>query len=438
MVRAPAADTSGGAVDPDLYADAALREGFRPAYPPELVKAGIGGDVRVRLNVDATGKLTAVRVVESPDPRLAALAEAAVKAWTFVPGLDKGLPVACGLEVDFSFDPHERRRGDRAFVPESEQPHGAPKTPAQPKATPPGRYPAVLTERFVPGLVQFSCQVGPDGRTLSAKVRETSHADFVQPALATLAEWEFTPAMQGDQPVAAELTGEMTFDQTGPSEAEVLTVNGITAPDGTVPAVAPKVLFMADPVWPFEALLGGRDGDATVSFTVSENGLVKDVKVEAASAPEFGAALAAAVETWIFSRTFDSGKAVTVALRKHAEFKPAAADDPVARLAAALRAGHVGGAKGLDARLAPAFQMPPLYPAALKAAGGPAGQAEIEFVIDRDGRARLPRVVSASREEFGWAAATAVAQWVFFPPRRGGQPVDVKVRVPFDFSAPME
>jgi TonB family protein len=60
----------------------------------------------------------------------------------------------------------------------------------------------------------------------------------------------------------------------------------------------------------------------------------------------------------------------------------------------------------------------------------------IDFVIDRDGRARLPQIISATSEEFGWAAATAVAQWVFRPPLRGGQPVDIKVRIPFSFKAP--
>jgi outer membrane biosynthesis protein TonB len=44
--------------------------------------------------------------------------------------------------------------------------------------------------------------------------------------------------------------------------------------------------------------------------------------------------------------------------------------------------------------------------------------------------------VSATNAEFGWSAATAVSQWVFKAPLRGGQPVDVKVRIPFDFKSP--
>jgi hypothetical protein len=48
----------------------------------------------------------------------------------------------------------------------------------------------------------------------------------------------------------------------------------------------------------------------------------------------------------------------------------------------------------------------------------------------------LPRIVSASAPEFGWAAATSVSQWLFKAPRRKGKPVDVKVAMPVSFDVP--
>jgi len=110
--------------------------------------------------------------------------------------------------------------------------------------------------------------------------------------------------------------------------------------------------------------------------------------------------------------------------------------DPVARLLKVDRAGKIGNGVALDAKLVPRYRVSPMYPTALKKNGRPSGQAVIEFVIDRDGRARLPRIVSASDEQFGWAAATAVSQWVFDMPRRNGQPVDVRVKIPFQFKVP--
>jgi TonB family protein len=93
------------------------------------------------------------------------------------------------------------------------------------------------------------------------------------------------------------------------------------------------------------------------------------------------------------------------------------------------------GSKGLDGPLSPVHQIAPFYPAALLGEK-PGGNAVIAFVIDREGRCRLARIVSATREEFGWAAATAIERWVFNPPKRNGQPTDVRVSLPVNFSAP--
>jgi TonB family protein len=131
---------------------------------------------------------------------------------------------------------------------------------------------------------------------------------------------------------------------------------------------------------------------------------------------------------------------MAVALEKRVVFRlrgkaPGLPEDPaLARVVTEARQGLIESAKGLDGRLAPLYQVAPVYPAALRAGGGPGGRAEIAMVVSRDGRVRLPRIESASREEFGWAAATAVSEWVFAPPTRGGERVDVSVVVPFVFA----
>lgn len=103
-----------------------------------------------------------------------------------------------------------------------------------------------------------------------------------------------------------------------------------------------------------------------------------------------------------------------------------------------MRDKTIGTAKGLDGKLLPLYRVLPAYPKALLENGRPAGRADLEFVIDRKGRVRLPRVLNATHPEFGWAAATALAQWVFTAPARGGEPVDVRVRMPMEFPAPAE
>jgi TonB family protein len=78
----------------------------------------------------------------------------------------------------------------------------------------------------------------------------------------------------------------------------------------------------------------------------------------------------------------------------------------------------------------PQCMIEPIYPRELLLAGE-AGEAVIEIIVDRDGRVRLPKIISATHPEYGMAAATAAAQGVFIPPTRHGQPTDVRVRVPF-------
>jgi hypothetical protein len=138
---------------------------------------------------------------------------------------------------------------------------------------------------------------------------------------------------------------------------------------------------------------------ATEDFTVSEAGTVKNLRVGDATHPEFGDALVAALEAWVFARPIENNRTVSVDLSGRTGGVQSGAARCSVRLRCAhafgpaLRAGEIGGARGLDGKLTPIYQVRPEYPRALKEAGEPAGKTETEFVIDREGRVRLPRVV---------------------------------------------
>jgi len=188
-------------------------------------------------------------------------------------------------------------------------------------------------------------------------------------------------------------------------------------------------------------LLEKTEGEAVVDFVIGSGGRVESIAVREATQPAFGLALTAALDGWLFNpalRADGTPVAVKASLRWHFSLAPdSAVVHATARLAARVRANDTAdmGAKGLDGRLNARYQMQPLYPTRLLAEK-PSGGATIQFIIDRTGRCRMARIVSATREEFGWAAATAVEQWVFDPPRRGGQPTDVWVSIPFNFAPP--
>jgi TonB family protein len=417
-----------------------VRQWVPPVYPAEALKAKIGGMVIVRIIVDEAGRVTSARPLTARDPRLGEAAVTAVRQWTFAPAIENWNLVAMSLDVPFFFD---AARGDKAWK-DSRPPRPAPRTAARVISAPLGDYPPTLAGRRLPGAVEFSCLVDAGGHASALRILSATHADFVPPALASFAKWKFTPGMQGDLPVRGEMRGRIEFDPVAADRAEVLATNGITAPDGTPPADRPIPESVADPVWPYELLLKGEGGTAAVEFTVQANGRVTAIKVREATQPDLGRALVAALEAWTFQAAVNNGQPVAVALLNRTEFKAVPVDetgesgDPLARLVRLTRTGAIRGGGGLDEMPVPLYRAMPIYPAELRLDGRPAGKAVIEFVIDRDGRARLPRIVSATQEEFGWAAATAVARWVFKAPLRGGQPTEVKVQIPFLFDAPAE
>jgi TonB family protein len=64
------------------------------------------------------------------------------------------------------------------------------------------------------------------------------------------------------------------------------------------------------------------------------------------------------------------------------------------------------------------------------------GEAQIECLVGSDGKVGEVKVLSASRPEFGEAAAVAVRQWEFKPGRKDGKAIAMRVTIPFTFQLP--
>lgn len=62
----------------------------------------------------------------------------------------------------------------------------------------------------------------------------------------------------------------------------------------------PRLIEGAAPIYPPMLLAAGVTGQATVLFTIDEQGRTTDFKVESASAPEFAAAAVEALKRWRF------------------------------------------------------------------------------------------------------------------------------------------
>lgn len=421
----------------DLSGPAALREWVQPTFPPEAKKQKLEGRVVVEFTVDAEGRVSEAAVSESTAEMFEEAALAAVRQWKFSPALAEGRPVECVMSVPIEF-PLAQLKQKRVPVAPADHlmPRPAKLTPARAKHAPDPEYPAELEEKKLPGEVRLEFVVDVEGRVRAPRVLWASHPAFVEAALRAAEASSFEPARQGAKARETTARYPVSFVSFGARRADILAANQLQLVEGERAEVLPEPFVLTTPVYPHALLLAGTAGEAEVSFSVGADGFVTDVQLVAASAPEFGGALVAAVDGWAFRPAQRDGARVPVKLRAARTFSPPT-EGAEARLAALVSAdaSAVAGPRGLDGALTPLWRGFPVYPAAL-VAERLSGEAVIEFIIDAGGRARLPRVVSATRPEFGWAAATAVSQWVFARPRREGAPTDVRVSVPIAFTPP--
>lgn len=417
-----------------------------PEYPAELRQEKLEGRVSVRFVVDEAGQLSGARVLQSTDERFEAAALEAVKRWTFSAALEDGKAVARCLDVPVVF-----RLADigqtRLAPPPGEEPRPSPTVPAREVSSAAPPYPERYLARGFRAAVRIEFVIDREGKVVEPTVTAASHSGFVPAALASLRNSRFAPAMQGDLPVPSRKGTVVQFEYSQVSVEEGLARDSL-AKYGILPGAAagdaawdqePRLDSWTDPVLPYALALEGIGGQAEVDFTVTAGKQLRDINVRSATRPELGAALAAAVAEWVFAPARRAGEAVDAALTVRYDFPdPRSAAQPGARLWQMVASGTViETARGLDERLRPVCRVAPTYPPSLRAEA-PVGRAVMEFIIDREGSVQLVRVVSATHEAFGYAATTALSQWCFDVPRRGGEAVDVRVQIPFDFSPPAQ
>jgi TonB family protein len=432
-----AADPAPSAAANALVVDgpALLHEWTPPPYPDAAREAKKEGRVRVNLVVDEHGAVVEAEVAEASDPVFVDAALAAVRTWKFKPALDEGKPVASGVTMPVHFRLSQLKLKPPYGLPsDKEWPVPAKRTPARVARAADPDYPEELDPRKLPGEVELELAIGADGRVTGRRVLWASHGAFVAEALRVAERWTFEPARQGLLKRAATMRAPVSFVSVGARRPEICAANGLRLVDASEVDVWPEPIVMQEPVFPRERFVAGEEGSAEATFVIGPRGQIIEFALGECSAPEFGAALTAAVDTWLFRPGMKEGNNVAVRVALRQEFRRPEGGT-LARLAEALREKKVASARGLDRPLEVVWRGFPAYPETLRATR-PEGDAEIEFVIDHDGRARVPRVVSATLPEFGWAAATTVNQWVFAPPCRGGEPTDVSVRIAIHFTPP--
>jgi TonB family protein len=307
-------------------------------------------------------------------------------------------------------------------------------------------YPFAMRLSGMRGEVVVDFIVDIEGRVRNPYVIRSLNPSFDEPAIDAVRKWRFEPGMAGDRPVPTHMQVPILFQMDMVGEGGSDGLKDLRRPDlSKLPEAfrydtPPRIRGTVRPVYPYALLREGKEGHAVVSYVVGPKGQVVRVEVREATAPEFGQALAAAVEQFRYEPATKGGRPSLALLAFRQDFHRDEAHQLVSNLDLALLAREkkdpdsIVGLGDLDQPLVPLSRKPPHYPLIEDEFNGPA-EAVVEVIVDDEGRVRLPRLVSATHPAFGEAALSGVANWRFEPPTRGGRSTQVRVRIPFSFAA---
>lgn len=328
------------------------------------------------------------------------------------------------------------RAGDEFGVNQLDQ-------PARPVSQVLPVYPFAMHAAGLEGRVTVDFTIASSGRVLEAHIVRSNNPWFERPALDAVMKWTFKPGKKNGRAVNTRARIDIPFTLEG-GGGQMWGVDRKGDQSSLPPEmrwdIAPEPQSTMFPVYPFDDLQAGRKGRTRIVFVVGPAGNVVSARLDEATTPEMGRAALAMIDTWGFkpARKKDGSPAFAALSISH-DFSINRGDVPVTDSAHDIlrllkrSPKKIATVSDLDATPRPISQRPPIHPSALRAAGKD-GAAEIEFFIDEKGDAQLPRIVSATEPEFGYAAAQAVATWRFTPPMRGGKATNVRVQIPITFS----
>ena len=307
-------------------------------------------------------------------------------------------------------------------------------------------YPYSQNQAGLIGTVKVEFIIDKEGQVRNPFVVESNNPAFERPALDAILKWKYTPGVKSGRPVNTRTQQVIQFELhgvgwDGGQRWQInKTKNQANLPPEMQWDTAPVPVSTAFPVFPYGALQAETKGKTRLSFVVGPSGRVVQARVVEATTPEMGQATLAMIGVWRFkpAKKKDGTPAFAVCGIEHEFYPSGSGDVPVTDAAhdiLHLLAKHpekIVAADQLDVMPNPVSRRPPVYPLALEEAGQP-GEALIEFFIDQAGDAQLPRIVSSSAPEFGYAAVQAVAAWRFEPPKKNGKTVITRARVPLNF-----
>ncbi len=382
--------------------------------------------VPMKLSLDETGALlSAEPMIEIEGKKTLAAIQEALKNWRFAPALHEGKPIAAEITVPVLCQELRQTKADKII-------------PAKAIQREEPVYPEILARYGFGGKVTINFVVDTDGRVINPVIAASDNPAFEEPALEALLKWKFEPATQDGKKIKMKLQVPMIFDlRRGSHTAFEVNEHGDQSklPPELRYDVAPKMRGVQIPIYPYEQRRDNLRGKTTATMLLDKQGRVAKVKIRSTDQPEFALALTAALEGFTFDPALMNGKPVMNLINFEQSFDAGSLPDQAADSLLYTEKKHpedILSAAALDAPIKPVSRRKPNFPKSIDESIT-SGDAMIECLIDKKGRVRLPRIVSASEPAFGYAAVQALSAWWFEISRKAGKPVVTRVQVPFKF-----
>lgn len=209
--------------------------------------------------------------------------------------------------------------------------------------------------------------------------------------------------------------------------------------------VEPVLVREVAPSYPLQVSSEGRyEGRVRALVEVDQNGKVADWLAVSATDERFLRPIEAVIHSWHFEPARDGGEAVPSGVEVDFRFEYSNAlfqlnsiqttGAYLNQLRSVREAAWLTEVAALDGPLVPVATPRPLLAAGVEGADR-LGEALFTFLIDREGRVRMPVLVELEGDErLAQGAYVALKEWRFEPPRRGGEPVIVRVSQRFRFT----
>jgi TonB family protein len=396
------------------------REKTRDVMQPEVVWATV--------SVSVDGKVTELK--DLPANRVE-LVTPVLRTWTFAPARRGGAPIAADVRVPVIIVGRPRLDDRTSAVPPRVISRVEPE------------YPMAFRMSGWRGEVVVEFTVDEKGSVRDVTVVRSLNPGFNEPAMEAVRRFKFEPGRVNGRPVATRLQQPISFALLGlPDGGEDgmrVVKRGRTdqLPEGLQYDTPPKSAAVVMPVYPYTQMGAKKKGSATVALLIGPDGKVLRTRVSEATEPEFGYSLQAATELFEYSPALKNGQPTIALITFQQDFRREdeqllAPEDEVALRTEQKHPEKIVNARQLDQSLKPSVTRAPPFPREAKLTAE-AGSAVVDVIVDPEGRVRLPRVVSSSEPQFGYAAVQAVSAWVFGAPTSAGKPVYVRARIPFEF-----